>query len=404
MGQLRETGRGYLAGHQTGQQYVRGCGAGAGPPIPPATPPFARLMAMTRTARPASLASTAARVPVDTSGADVFRVLRHFAHRAQENFFSDCLAATMNVDQALARAVVSAIFGATVGGVRVSTAHVQVRTRESCPGRARPDMLIDLSGRVTVGLENKLLAKEGPGQLRKYLRLDDRLVYRLAYVAGYEADIAAADRTHPKYVGPRDGRRHHFVWWDLFEVIRSAGTRAAQNAPLRRALVALFQDHGYEPVHNVVGDLNDDDVERKAENRRRFVGWWKETERRTVEAGWGDWYRKADPWFSRYVGRVRKVNLNPVTYRGLLLTRLYVSSGAEARAIARALDGAQGRSVPHARALVIRVLDSKSNRGDFPWSVAVGLSTQRLIGTRSTDRAISTALADYVLAVLSVAG
>jgi len=250
---------------------------------------------------------------------DLFSSLRRFARHQEENFFTECVARVLKSDDALARAFVTYLAGKSLNGRHVSTAPITISTQERL-GAAVPDMIIRVGGAL-LAVENKLFAGQGDGQLDKYLSTSG--IHRLAYVAGYH-DKRVTVIDHHKYAQPKKRSHAHFVWWELFHTIKTAGTRAQQKAPLRLALVGLFRDFGFEPVHGALGDLTDPDKSVRAENRGRFTQLWVGTEKRLRDRGWGYFMRKSDAWVSQpsQECEVHKIWLTPHHQPGTLVVRL----------------------------------------------------------------------------------
>ena len=67
----------------------------------------------------------------------------------------------LNFCQCIAKSIQKIVISRDDGSIQV----------EFDGGRSRPDMVIELSGGAMLGIENKLWADEGDGQLGKYLRL-----------------------------------------------------------------------------------------------------------------------------------------------------------------------------------------------------------------------------------------
>lgn len=329
---------------------------------------------------------------------DLFSSLRRFARHQEENFFTECVARVLASDEALTRAFVTYLVGKTVNGRRVSTAPITITTQRHF-GAAVPDMTIQV-GDALLAVENKLFAGRGHEQLEKYLRKSD--IDLLAYIAGYH-DKGVRVAKHRKYAHPATRSQTHFVWWELFQTIKTTGTRTQQKAPLRLALVQLFRDFGFEPVHGALGDLTDPDESVREGNRRRFASLWGEAEKRLRGQGWGYFMKKSDAWVSEPTSttRVQKVWLTPHYQPGTLVVRLYVEDRAGVDVVRSRLETG---TFPLKARVILTDQGPKENRGYFKRSVSVAVSLQTLLGKRSDPKELSMRLAEFSVAVIGCAG
>ena len=218
-------------------------------------------------------------------------------HREGEDYFTECVAFALQEDAELAESFLVRLCGEDVDGSPTRSASISIETQKTFSGSRLDasfrlnheelvrDSCVDLIFRLNddkfIGVENKLGAPEGKGQLLKYLALP---LTRVAFITPDHMEISDEVLAHPKYLRPDNGRRH-FLWSDFFQVIESSVKRPS--APvLNRALLGLFKVYGFEPPLPEIGDLNDPDELAKKRNRENFSKLWELTVSRLEKRGW----------------------------------------------------------------------------------------------------------------------
>lgn len=96
---------------------------------------------------------------------DLFVKLMKFTGE-KEDFFTECVAATLKADERLCKGFLAAPCGEEVDGVSVRDTGVSVETQQKYV-ESRVDMVFRVGPDKTIGVENKLWAAEGEGQLSK---------------------------------------------------------------------------------------------------------------------------------------------------------------------------------------------------------------------------------------------
>ncbi len=177
----------------------------------------------------------------------------------------------MNEDNALARDFVEILLGDDqLDGTRQCSFEISVKTQVPEGGNC-VDMVITVCSR-RIGVENKLDSPEGRGQLRRYLATP---LDRLAYVTPAIREVDEAVILDAHYLRPEG--KNHFCWSDFYDVI---ARRANDASILTEALLTLFKDLGFDPPHEEIGDL------QNQENRENFSKLWRATKVMLRRRGW----------------------------------------------------------------------------------------------------------------------
>jgi len=228
------------------------------------------------------------------SSSDLFTRLMD---RQGEDYFTECVASAMQEDAELAKSFLVCLCGEMLSGTSVDSAAINLKTqvtfahsqlnksfrlshkeydKDSCV-----DMVFRVNRDTLIGVENKLGAPEGEGQLLRYLALPLNWV---AFIAPDHVAITTEVLAHPKYLRPASGRKH-FLWSDFFQLIEES-VRKPSATVLNRALLAFFKRHGFEPPMPEIGDLNDPDALTMKKNRENFKKLWELTKTRLGKRGW----------------------------------------------------------------------------------------------------------------------
>ena len=136
---------------------------------------------------------------------DLFvRLTRYTSEK--EDFFTECLAAALRDDTELASRFVGKLCerDKILAGKPVTSVETQVCFPE---GHSCLDMVLQINGRFSWGVENKLESPEGVAptgkrQLEKYRDLVDRL----AFITGYHTIVSEKVLCDPRYLRPVNGR------------------------------------------------------------------------------------------------------------------------------------------------------------------------------------------------------
>lgn len=96
-------------------------------------------------------------------------------------------------------------------------------------GRNHPDLLIQ-GEPYSILFEHKIDAPLGSQQLQRYLQIADRNRWKLALLAGSRISLAPEVAGAASFVAPssRSGRPEHFLWQDLFPVLRTSDHHLAR--------------------------------------------------------------------------------------------------------------------------------------------------------------------------------
>ena len=144
----------------------------------------------------------------------------------KEDVFTECLAAALRDDPALARLFVLKLCRNNALEVDARVAAIDIATHCRFPAAAGVpeccvDMVLTLDETTRIGVENKLFAAEGRGpngirdQLRNYLQLG---LSRVAYIRAQEADVANdVCENSSRYLKPI--HRRHFLWPDFYAIV-----------------------------------------------------------------------------------------------------------------------------------------------------------------------------------------
>jgi hypothetical protein len=315
----------------------------------------------------------------------LFERMSHFPGKS-EDFFTEALAATLGETPSLARGFCAVLAGArTLGGVRLSTAKVQVFTQQSHREQAsRTDMRLVLNGKVNILLEHKLLSPESNGQTGRYAKITG--VTHFAVIAARPTKFPGVrEAWGDRLLAPSESRMH-FLWGDFYDLIAGQGKSSSRNAdaplgPLERALVGLFDRHLLQSSHPVVGQLTHADPETRVRENTKFRELLGPTERALQHGsrGWSitdSWEptAKSELWVEYGSSkRLLRAWIDPRFNPGALRVRLTGKDEKTRAQIERAL---KSEPVPALRTADIRPVEVGSGNGRkyaldlyLPWSV-----------------------------------
>lgn len=304
----------------------------------------------------------------------------------REDFLTECLAATLAEDEALARRFALFIAGPEVEGTSVALARIGVETQVSFPGSCL-DLVLRLDGTVAVAVEIKLDAPEGEGQLAKYLKLPG--IHRVAFLAPGRRTIDPSVLAHPHYLRPANGQEH-FTWRDLYAPIAAPETALPARSTLRQALLGLLEYLGFEPPHPELGDLHAEDEQERIRHRRNAAKHLDDAREVLVSQGWrlDPFHPPGDVWTVRQqVGRLSQVWLSTCAERGMFKVRFYFASEAERAAVAAELATLLvTEAIPGAGEVTISpVKRVEKSDGSTVWATDVLTPHQAILANRGTE-------------------
>jgi hypothetical protein len=327
--------------------------------------------------------------PIFSRGNDFFTNLMRWS-TARENTFTECLAASLADDPFLCRAFVRRL-GGKVGVDETPHVVTQVRpTRDICL-----DLVLQCE-RQRIGLENKLFAREGKGQLKKYLtraRVD-----RLAFVTGNRYPIEQAVLQNPRYLSPEN--EEHFLWHDFYDMIE-ARAQVKRPSPFVTSLQQVFITLGFEPPLTRVGDLQSTDEAERTRARRHFWTLWGTTRQNLGERKWK--IRRPGSIAQVYVedgpkGPLEWALLDPIHPRGSVKVRLNIVGERARNAIFDLLHSQQFAFATDAE--VSRSLAVRANSTDEV--IDVRIAQRRLFSGARSDNEMQERLSDYVSSIFDI--
>lgn len=326
---------------------------------------------------------------------DLFKTLMKFTEQ-EEDFFTECLAATLREDLSLARASLETICGPEVEGVRIADSRIDIDTQVQFRGSCI-DMVFNLDNNISVGVENKLWSPEGPGQLSRYLKLP---LDALAFVTGYYATVSPTVLENPRYLKPAK-RRDHFMWQDFYEDLRIHAERGPRPC-LTDSLLGLFEHLGFAPPHPEIDDLHpDEDVD--GQDKRNFAKLWEPTRQGLRERGW----KTIRPSYiaELYVEqgsskRLEWAYLDPIWQRGSLRIGLTFQEDVDLSEMASLLE--ESKEILHPD---MEVVIAKRHRKEGLIDVVdVLVPMTKLFEGLTHAESIAQRLSDYTLAVFDIVG
>jgi hypothetical protein len=228
--------------------------------------------------KPSPRCAMAERVRMSGAEALFVRLLKTAGLRddgCREDFFTECLAATLSANPSFAVRFAERITGwsalAEVGIAEVAT---QLRY----PG-SQVDLVLTLGDGRRIGVEHKLYSPEGKGQLDKYLALD--VFDAVAFVTAYASDISDQVLADSRYVRP-GGLQPHFLWSDFYDLVAAEGGEEV----LRPALRCLFDHLNFQPPVAAVGDLESPDAEVRQREVANFMKLYAALAASLRDRGW----------------------------------------------------------------------------------------------------------------------
>jgi hypothetical protein len=324
---------------------------------------------------------------------DLFVKLMRYCKHSEEDFFTECVAATLKADLELVRGFLKYICGNEIDGVSISTSNVQVETQKVFP-HADIDLVFYLDRGKSIGVENKLWSPEGKGQLSKYLNLQ---LDQLAYITGYYSQVSEEVFKNPHYLKPPNGRQH-FMWSDFYPIVSESIAKPSASM-LNHALLALFDDLGFDPPYPKVGELlhtTPPEVGRK--NRENFKKLWNLTQQRLQERGWKKLYSGSIA--ELYVEKGSSKNivsawLDPMWQRGSLRIRLTPKDNVD---LSRLINDLKSFKFPFKDQIKV-IQNLAPRKGGRITVIEVLIPHKTLFANTSDSESMARRLAEFVLAV-----
>lgn len=316
-----------------------------------------------------------------------------------EDFFTEALAAALEEDPELRTGFAHRLLTASDDGA-ASSCHVRNVATQVAFANSRLDIVLELSDGRAIGVENKLDAQEGDGQLLKYLALPDLAL--VAFIAPTPRSLEHQVVAHPKYLAS-PGYCRHFLWADFYASVASTRSEAMTRSAVRRGLVGLFDYLGHTPPLPIIGNVQDPDPEQRAASMKRIDLLLRPARDHIHELG----YKPEGFWQGQITTRVwrghspSKVWIDGFSEAGLLSVRLYYPTEESCRAAEAAL-AAEG-ALPTAAAVDVYAFPSTRKDPDARHGVKVVVSLQALLLNHREPTAAASHLHDFVAAVMRAA-
>jgi hypothetical protein len=321
-----------------------------------------------------------------------------YSRQSEEDFFTECFAATLKEDPELTKSFLIQICGGEVNGISVSSSSIILKTQEQLSATSCIDMVFHLGGNKLIGIENKLWSPEGEGQLLKYI---NHPLDRLAYITGYYSNVPAEVVKDPRYLKPQNGRQH-FMWSDFYGLIEKS-VRELSASILNKALLALFESLGFNPPHPDIGELlHTNPEEIGIENRKNFKKLWNLTRQGLQERGWKKIYPGSIAELYVESGSSKKIEsawLDPMWQRGNLRIRLTPKSTVNPVELLARLESA-GLPLKNDLKVIPNQAPRKMRKIQV---IEVRIPLNKLFANISDSESLSKRLAQFVWAVFDTA-
>ena len=191
--------------------------------------------------------------------------------KRREDFITECFAAVLQADGRAARQYWRAITANGPKSLSRATGPISVETQKSAGrGSSRLDMVVGCGGR-RIGVEHKLMAPQGKGQLRKYVKLPGTDVSYVVLVTGGYQQVSTQVLSSRRYLRPSP-TEDHFLWSDFYRLLQHSAARGYQIA---KATIELFDKLGLQPTHPLIGDLRTADLSRRLKADQRLKKAWQ---------------------------------------------------------------------------------------------------------------------------------
>jgi hypothetical protein len=212
------------------------------------------------------------------------------ARRSGEDHLTEFVAATLASSPAFREAYVRLTLAKRFGAVALTGIETQVPLQKF---RSIPDMRLsfhDAKGKpIKVLVEHKIDAAETTaqvkddedeliGQLERYLDIPD--IDGVLYFRRSPKDPSAKVLKHPKYVRPTTST--HFLWENLYEALKKCEADSILVSWLREG----FEELGFLPPPDGLGDLYHPNPEERVRHRRALERYLSPIRELLIKLGW----------------------------------------------------------------------------------------------------------------------
>ena len=313
--------------------------------------------------------------------------------RRQEDFLTECFAAVLQADQRAAASYWQQLTAQLPPRVRTAAGPVEITTQLTAGrGSSRLDMVV-YRERHRIGVEHKIHAPQGEGQLPKYVTLPKTDIAYVGLVTADYQQVSADVLGSRRYARPsRD--LAHFLWADFYPLLHRSELRGSDIAAATRG---LFDSLGLQPAHPLIGDLRTVDVERRSRLDARLYEAWQPL-LSTLSRRWdfvGSSIRRLNKSqiyvFDGPSELLREVWLDPHSSPSSLRVRLKTNTPAKRAQILDRIGKRQPSAFP------IRLAPSK--RGNH-WAVELRTPWRKLLARTRTRSGLGIALKRFVIRLM----
>lgn len=264
--------------------------------------------------------------------------------------------------------------------------------------------MIVSDGRLRIAVEHKLDARQGLGQLAKYLGLPSKHVTHLAFVAADQHSIPRSVREHKRYLNPKSGQAHYF-WADFWPLMKMAEQRNVLFVP---ELLELLTTLGLQATHSLIGNLRHPDPDRARFFDGRLSRAWTPLRISLRRRGW----RKIEPSFRKQTRTselylwdgpstvLREVWLDPFSSPSALLVRLKSDSIDKRDRMHGRLES---RRPKYYLGMALGIQTESRPSGWYPYAVDVRVPWSLLLDRVTRQADVPSRLKKIVLAVIDAA-
>lgn len=319
--------------------------------------------------------------------------------RRREDFITECFAAVLEADQLAARQYWR-LLTAPLGGASARDGAPTIRTQVPTPDRTCRLDLVASHGRLRIGVEHKLDAAQGRGQLPRYVLTPRAFATHVALIAADYQRIPEVVLGSARYIRPVGGH-DHFLWADFYPLLKRSDQRGVAVAS---DLVGLFDDLGLHPAHKLIGDLGTRDRARRMKADQRLYKAWKPL-LHSLERLWDVLSslrhdRQSEIYVENGPSRnLRIAWLDPFSNPGALRVRLKTDRRSKRDLMIERLDGHRS-AIPHGRHVTLR--SERLPAQHFVWCVEARIPWRILLARRSRAT-MGRALRSFILQLMAVA-
>ncbi len=319
--------------------------------------------------------------------------------KRREDFITECFAAVLQADGRAARQYWRAITANGPKSLSGATGPISVETQKSAGrGSSRLDMVVGCGGR-RIGVEHKLMAPQGKGQLRKYVKLPGTDVSHVVLVTGGYQQVSTQVLSSRRYLRPSP-TEDHFLWSDFYRILLGSEARSYEVAKATRR---LFDRLGLQPTHRLIGDLRTADLNRRLKADQRLSKAWQPLAKTLHGKKWSvvpslrrD--RKSEIYICWSPSNLlRAVWLDPQSSPSSLRVRLKTRSRSKRDAMLAAITR-PGISIPYLRGLSPEAVHLPPQK--WRWAVEFRAPWRQLLRNCHTQADLARRLRRFVLQVM----